>query len=188
MSKRSPIKKSLRFDVFKRDRFACQYCGATPPRVLLEVDHIHPVAKGGDNGIDNLITACEACNRGKSAKLLSNIPVNLAEKAAITAEKEEQIAGFEAVMRARRQRLDNDAWEVAESWMDSYGVDYVTKADLRSIRNFVDKLGKDGVLDAINRAVSKFPSRWEQSRGFQYLCGTCWGIIKERDKPSEGRQ
>jgi len=40
--------------------------------VLLEVDHIHPVAEGGENDSENLITACEDCNRGKSSKLLTD--------------------------------------------------------------------------------------------------------------------
>lgn len=44
---RKAISKKTRFEVFKRDRFTCQYCGATPPGVLLHIDHIHPVAEGG---------------------------------------------------------------------------------------------------------------------------------------------
>jgi len=37
-SKRKPLSKKLRFEVFKRDSFACQYCGAKAPDVLLEVE------------------------------------------------------------------------------------------------------------------------------------------------------
>lgn len=68
--KRKPISKSLRFDVFQRDHFTCQYCGRKAPDVVLEVDHIKPVARGGGNEITNLVTACEECNNGKSAKKL----------------------------------------------------------------------------------------------------------------------
>jgi 5-methylcytosine-specific restriction endonuclease McrA len=60
---RIPVSKKTRFDVFKRDFFTCQYCGLTPPAAVLEIDHIHPVSKGGKNGIDNLITSCFDCNR-----------------------------------------------------------------------------------------------------------------------------
>lgn len=63
--------KRLRFEVFKRDGFACQYCGAQPPAVVLVVDHIHAVSHGGASTIDNLVTACEACNQGKSDRPLS---------------------------------------------------------------------------------------------------------------------
>lgn len=64
--KRENVSKKLRFEVFKRDSFTCQYCGAKAPDVILEVDHIKPVAKEGSSDILNLITACQACNAGKS--------------------------------------------------------------------------------------------------------------------------
>ena len=56
--KRKQLSKTLRFEVFKRDSFKCQYCGKSAPEVTLEVDHIIPVAKGGSNEIFNLITSC----------------------------------------------------------------------------------------------------------------------------------
>lgn len=60
MSTREAIGKKVRFEVFKRDKFVCQYCGAKAPDVVLHVDHIHPVAQGGRNDILNLVTACQA--------------------------------------------------------------------------------------------------------------------------------
>jgi hypothetical protein len=71
MAKRKIISKKLRFEVFKRDSFTCQYCGRMAPDVVLEVDHINPVVNGGDNDIMNLITSCFDCNRGKGKKVLS---------------------------------------------------------------------------------------------------------------------
>ena len=62
---RKPISKRTRFEVFKRDMFSCQYCGKKSPDVVLHVDHIKPVSKGGKNTITNLITACRDCNLGK---------------------------------------------------------------------------------------------------------------------------
>lgn len=55
-----------RFTVLNRDNFTCQYCGRCAPEVRLHVDHIHPKSKGGDNSLENLITACEDCNMGKA--------------------------------------------------------------------------------------------------------------------------
>ncbi len=65
MADRKPISKKTRFEVFKRDKFTCQYCGRMSPDVILEVDHIKPVADGGTNKLINLITSCRDCNRGK---------------------------------------------------------------------------------------------------------------------------
>lgn len=72
MSKRKSISKKVRFEVFKRDSFTCQYCGKSSPEVILNADHIKPVSKGGDNSILNLVTACFDCNSGKSDRELSD--------------------------------------------------------------------------------------------------------------------
>ena len=70
--KRRAISKKLRFEVFKRDKFKCQYCGKGAPDVVLVIDHIHPHSKGGANTILNLITACDPCNNGKGARTLDD--------------------------------------------------------------------------------------------------------------------
>lgn len=63
------INYRTRFKVMQRDDFKCQICGASPAMqagVLLHVDHIVPVAKGGQATMDNLQTLCQKCNLGKS--------------------------------------------------------------------------------------------------------------------------
>lgn len=69
---RKALSKTTRFEVFKRDRFTCQYCGAKAPEVVLHCDHVNPVAGGGTNDIMNLVTACAACNGGKGARRLDD--------------------------------------------------------------------------------------------------------------------
>lgn len=93
MATRKPLSKKLRFEVFKRDKFTCQYCGRSAPDVILEVDHIMPVKEGGTNDIMNLVTACKECNRGKGARELSNDSTVQKQKAQIAelAEKNEQL-------------------------------------------------------------------------------------------------
>lgn len=66
--KRRPISLSLRFSVYERDRHTCQYCGRHSPGVVLHVDHVKPVSRGGTNRIDNLLTSCADCNIGKGAR------------------------------------------------------------------------------------------------------------------------
>ena len=61
----------LRFEILKRDSFTCQYCGRKAPNVILHVDHIIPVSKGGTNIKTNLVTACQDCNLGKTDVLLN---------------------------------------------------------------------------------------------------------------------
>ena len=66
---RKPIKPSLRFEILKRDDYRCQMCGVTAKDgATLEIDHIHPVSKGGTNDPDNLQVLCRDCNAGKGAQ------------------------------------------------------------------------------------------------------------------------
>lgn len=59
----------IRERIFARDDYTCTYCDARG--VALHCDHIHPVAHGGGHDDDNLVTACEACNRAKRSKIVS---------------------------------------------------------------------------------------------------------------------
>lgn len=68
---RKAINKKLRFDVFQRDNFTCQYCGRRAPKTVLHVDHVHPVIEGGTNDFENLTTSCIDCNIGKGGTPLS---------------------------------------------------------------------------------------------------------------------
>ena len=81
-AKRIGLSDKTRFEIFKRDKFTCQYCGAKSPDVILNVDHIKPVADGGNNGLLNLTTSCRVCNSGKSDRLLS-------DSAAVTASRKQ---------------------------------------------------------------------------------------------------
>ena len=57
--KRRPIPTNKRIQIYKRDGFACVYCGSEGD---LQIDHIHPVSKGGGNETGNLQTLCRTCN------------------------------------------------------------------------------------------------------------------------------
>lgn len=73
-AQRSLMTKKLREYIKRRDNYTCQCCGASTAQqdlLLLEVDHIIPVAKGGLSTEDNLQTLCWKCNRTKSDKILS---------------------------------------------------------------------------------------------------------------------
>lgn len=176
---RVAIGKRLRFDVFKRDGFKCAYCGAHPPSVMLECDHIHPVALGGSNDIDNLITACFNCNRGKADKSLSDVPQSMSERASEVLEREAQVVGYESVMRERRMRLDADAQEVLEFFCEYHNRTGIPKDHFTSIKRFCDKLGLDTVLWATERACGQH--KWNYRKCFAYFCGICWNRIRDME-------
>lgn len=55
-----------RFNVFLRDQFACQYCGAEQD---LTFDHVIPRSLGGQTTWDNIVTACSPCNLRKGGMM-----------------------------------------------------------------------------------------------------------------------
>jgi hypothetical protein len=61
----------LRFKIFKRDSFRCQYCGRNGKDVILHADHVVPAKSGGETTFENLITSCQECNIGKCDILLT---------------------------------------------------------------------------------------------------------------------
>ena len=54
-----------RCNVFKRDRFTCQYCGCRPGSEELTIDHVVPRAQGGTSAWVNCVLACVECNHRK---------------------------------------------------------------------------------------------------------------------------
>lgn len=61
----------LRQKIKERDNFTCCHCGNyiyKEPNLLLEVDHIVPIAKGGYMIEENLQTLCWVGNRHKGSK------------------------------------------------------------------------------------------------------------------------
>lgn len=176
------MSKKLRFDVFKRDRFTCQYCGAHPPGVLLHVDHIVPVSSGGEDAIDNLITACQPCNLGKGAGDLKAIPKSLADKARDVAELEEQLRGYQEILQAQRDRLEDEMWRVAEEIEPGSSKAGMSRDWLASIRKFISALGVHEVLDATEIARARYP--YGGKRTFLYFCGVCWNKIRQSGAPN----
>lgn len=170
---RKAISKKVRFEVFKRDAFTCQYCGSHPPKVVLEVDHIVPVCEGGENEDTNLITSCFDCNRGKAGNPLASIPQSLAAKAADIAEREAQIRGYAEVAAARRERIEANVWFVFRHWR---GQKRTTHNRFNSVKMFIEKLGLEDVLDAVDISLGK-QIRNDESE-FKYFCGICWNKIR----------
>jgi 5-methylcytosine-specific restriction endonuclease McrA len=57
-----------RVNVFARDRFTCQYCGDSPPRSHLNLDHVIPRSLGGKTTWENVVCSCVECNRRKGGR------------------------------------------------------------------------------------------------------------------------
>jgi hypothetical protein len=173
---RKALTKRVRFDVFKRDVFVCQYCGATPPSAILHADHVIAVAEGGGNEYDNLITACSDCNLGKGARALSSLPTPLRDRAAELAEREEQLRAYDALLAEKRQLLLRNVQVVSDIYEARFYMWKLSDSSRLSIRRFLEKLPLAEVADAMEIACSRVGS----GAVFNYFCGICWSKIRER--------
>jgi hypothetical protein len=66
---RKNISTKLRTEILERDGFIYHRCGRKAPDVVLHIDHIVPIARGGETKANNLQILCSDCNIGKGAKL-----------------------------------------------------------------------------------------------------------------------
>ncbi len=67
--------KLTKDNIFKRDKYTCQYCGTTA--APLTIDHIVPKGRGGKDTWTNLVTACQKCNNKKGNHRLSETNLTL---------------------------------------------------------------------------------------------------------------
>ncbi len=116
------ISLKLRFEVFKRDNFTCQYCGRKTPEVILEIEHIIPLAKGGTDEFDNLTTSCFECNRGKGVYLLDTIlkDRDIHDETVLLAEREFQLAEYNYLKNKIRERENKEIEELTNHFTDKF--------------------------------------------------------------------
>ncbi len=171
------LKKKTRFEVFKRDGFACIYCGKRAPEVVLEVDHIEPKSNGGSDNFANLITACFDCNRGKGS-----VPIN-------------------ALHLTSACKIDSRINIIDEIFSQAHpGVKLGNAFKEYTLRIFLGKLPFNLVQNAMFKAACKFETfnmldaichPEEYTKGFsekvalrsedtvKYFCGICWTAIEQ---------
>lgn len=65
-NQRKKLSPRLRRQVVERYGYFCWYCFKDTPQP--EIDHIHPLARGGTDDFSNLVTACRPCNNAKGTK------------------------------------------------------------------------------------------------------------------------
>jgi len=153
---RTSISKKLRFEVFKRDCFKCQYCGKESPNVILEVDHIHPVSKGGKNDILNLITSCFDCNRGKGKRLLKDNDTLIKQKEQLNQlqKKREQI---EMMVQWKNELNDVENYfanNISKRFFEQTNIQFSNKA-FSTIKKAIDKTSYEIVFDVFNYVISE---------------------------------
>ena len=157
-NKRKSIGNKLRFEVFKRDSFTCKWCGKSSPDVVLNIDHIEPVSKGGTNDILNLITSCFECNSGKSNRLLGDDTVVVKQKGQL-----------DLLQEKRNQMMLMYEWKKGLSEVDNESrdlvVDYIQSKcpsinisieGLGYLSQLIKKFDFSSILESIDISADKY--------------------------------
>ncbi|HEX9798919.1 MAG TPA: HNH endonuclease [Thermoanaerobaculia bacterium] len=178
--------------MFKRDSFKCQYCGAAAPQVLLHVDHISPVAKGGSNDITNLVTSCEACNLGKRDRSLSDD--SAIEKSRRQLEElQERREQLEMMMewKVGLRDLASDAADRACDYWQHYTPGWSVSSDgKKSIAQWIKKFSLAEVLSAMDISSTQYlregPDKKVTQESWDIAFSKIPGICRvERDSKSD---
>jgi hypothetical protein len=175
------VSKRLRYEILRRDNYTCRYCGQAAPDVKLTVDHVMPVALGGSDDSSNLVTACAACNSGKSASTPdAPIVADVAQKALQWAAAMEQVADERAASDYYRRELHEafiahwNTWTWTDAWGNKNTIE-IPRSYGASIDQFhAAGLNLDDLESLIDVAMeAKTKDEW------RYFCGCCWRRIRE---------
>ncbi|SUI98046.1 HNH endonuclease [Sphingobacterium multivorum] len=158
------LSKKIRFEVFKRDRFTCQYCGAKAPETVLNVDHIEPVAKGGSDEILNLITSCFDCNNGKRDKRLvdSSVLEKQRQQLELLQERREQIE-FMLEWKKSLSEFDNDIHKMILDYINGKMSPWlISDSEKGTIGQWLKKYEVEQILEGIDIAATKYLKQDEE--------------------------
>ena len=168
MKKRKAVSKSVRFAVLARDQFKCRYCGSQAGNAKLVIDHIIPVKIGGSSEFDNLITACEPCNQGKSANVL---PMGLSEldQAKIQQEREYLIEIAKLAKKAEKAKKELRQ-TLVNKWCEEVGRDEMSRPVATMLVNFSEEYGPEKVMEWIEIAARMIGFKRDDQIA-RYICG-----------------
>lgn len=166
---RTSLSKKTRFEVFKRDKFTCQYCGAKAPEAILHVDHIQPVADGGNNDVLNLVTSCAACNLGKGARRLDDSSA-LEKQRAQLEELQERREQLEMMVEWQRSlvNLERETADIVGDFWTSLGSGFgLNEYGREEIQRWLKKHPAEHVMEAMREAArEKFRTTAEGTTDF----------------------
>lgn len=188
------ISKKTRFEVFKRDKFTCQYCGQSAPDVTLQVDHIQPKSKGGEDDLLNLVTSCHACNAGKSDRELSDDAVIKQRKKQLD-ELQERREQLEMMMDWQRSLIDLEvvaSHELADLWDKLVPGYRLSDNGILSLRKLVAKFSTLELSEAMRLSASQYleyesgqetPTHVSVDKAWDYVPRICAMRRKQKEKP-----
>lgn len=175
MTERKAIRKKDRFEIFKRDSFTCQYCGKSAPDVILEIDHIKPVSKGGDNELENLITSCQDCNAGKRDRELSDSAVLIKRKSQLNElqKRREQLKMMLDWQNGLKQIEEESIQALINFWNESVIPFSLNEYGISKIRDYSKKFSTQEILDGMRVSIAQYVKYENGIPTIESVCKAC---------------
>lgn len=169
--------KRLRFEVFKRDHFTCQYCGRQPPEVVLVCDHVVPVVEGGETSLDNLMTACEPCNQGKAHRSLTTAGIRPDADLLYLATQQEvaEIRRYQEALAYRQEAVNELIPTLQRLWCDCSGLTWHPSDALlqRALAQYPHDVVGDAIMDVAPKCASGYVNTYDDRKWTNYLFAVC---------------
>lgn len=174
------VSRRLRYEILRRDGHACRYCGARAPAAILTVDHVVPVALGGTDEPSNLVTACDACNGGKTSS--SPDAAIVADVSADALRWSRALSAAAGRMREKLAGQDEIHEEFDRCWLRwTCGPEKVPVPRPADWRTSVDNFLSAGLpLDILLWCAEKaMRSKAPPEHTWRYMCGVAWNRVRE---------
>ena len=147
--------------------------------MVLEIDHIHPVSKDGENDILNLITSCFDCNRGKGDRLISDDSVikKQHEQLKVLQERKEQLE----MMLEWRKGLDDIKQDYIDAFEDVFfrkTGHHLAPPQMDVVKKWLKTFSLNQLLDGLDIAVDSYYDESERRfydacKAFDKVAGIC---------------
>ncbi|MDR3081330.1 MAG: HNH endonuclease [Streptomyces sp.] len=174
------VSKRLRYEILRRDIHTCRYCGASAPDVPLRVDHVTPVALGGTDTADNLVTSCEPCNSGKS----SSSP----DATHVAAVSDDALRWADAMVQAAANLLEQETpkLEYRDAFLAEWNRWHLGKDDTKKVslpdgwKQSIERFRLAGIptwmwADIVDAGMGN--DKVKPDNTFRYICGIAWNKV-----------
>ena len=149
-----PVFKRIKFEVFEKDSYRCQYCGNVAPNITLKLHRIQEV-QNNDNWLDPayLSTSCVSCEdkrQGKSAGRNASAFIMLDELEERLEQLKMLISWRKGMVKIRRSQLIG----IIDFWQDLVPGIYLNDDQKRVLLSLMNKYSSDEIRSSM-RAVAK---------------------------------
>ena len=151
-----PEYKRIKFEVFEKDSFKCQYCGSVAPIVTLQLRRIQEIQQS-EKWLDTafLSTSCAACEKkqaGEAENAKRSEFISIDELEERLQQLKMLINWRKGMLKIRKQQLAN----LVQYWENKVPKSPVDNIQRREILRYINKFSGDEIRAAMDMAADKF--------------------------------